>query len=235
MNGMRQTRVTTKFAAGAISLVLGAAVLATAILPAQAEDDDTPIDRKIFRSILEGFGLRKDGEAINYQERAPLVIPPGKSLPPPERADAAIANSPAWPKDPEVARKKIEADQQRNRNISEEREREQNPLSQQELTPGGNPRTAARRTQGSARNGEPGDRLDQSELNGKRSIWSSIFGKDEPEVGKFTGEPPRASLTTPPPGYQTPSPDQPYGLNAKEKAPKATNYTETHGVPDGAR
>ena len=42
-----------------------------------------------------------------------------------------------------------------------------------------------------------------------------MFGKDEEEVAKFTGEPPRASLTAPPPGYQTPSPDQPYGVNAK--------------------
>jgi hypothetical protein len=32
------------------------------------------------------------------------------------------------------------------------------------------------------------------------------------EYGTFTGEPPRASLTDPPPGYQTPSPDQPYGI-----------------------
>jgi hypothetical protein len=164
-----------------------------------------------------------------------LVIPPGKMLPPPERSDAAIANTPAWPKDPEVARKKIEAAQQRNRNISDEREREQNPLSEKELTPGGDPRSA-RRAQGPSNPATSGDRLDPGELQGsKRSIWSSMFGKDEPEVGKFTGEPPRASLTTPPPGYQTPSPDQPYGLNAKEKAPKATNYTETHGVPDGAR
>ena len=34
---------------------------------------------------MEGIGLRKDGEAINYQERAPLVIPPGRALPPPEK------------------------------------------------------------------------------------------------------------------------------------------------------
>jgi len=234
---MRQTRVTTNFAAGALSLALGAAVLGTAILPARAADDDTPLDKKIFRSILEGFGLKRDGDTgINYQERAPLVIPPGKTLPPPERSDAAIANSPAWPKDPEIARRKIEAAQERNRNVSEEREREQNPLPPDQLAPGGNPRTAARRPQEAAPTGEPGDRLDPAGLQGKsRSIWSTMFAKDEPEIGKFTGEPPRASLTTPPPGYQTPSPDQPYGLNAKANAPKATNYSETHGLPDGAR
>ena len=53
---------------------------------------------------MEGLGLKRDGEAnINYQERAPLVIPPSRNLPPPERTDAAIANNPAWPKDPDVS------------------------------------------------------------------------------------------------------------------------------------
>ena len=44
------------------------------------------------------------------------------------KSDAALANNPAWPKDPDVARRKVEAEQERNRNVSEEREREQNPL-----------------------------------------------------------------------------------------------------------
>ena len=36
--------------------------------------------------------------------------------------------------------------------------------------------------------------------------------KDDADNGRFVGEPARASLTDPPPGYQVPSPDQPYGL-----------------------
>ena len=54
-----------------------------------------------------------------------------------------------------------------------------------------------------------------------------MFGKKKEEQAKFTGEPPRTSLTEPPAGYQTPSPDQPYGL-AKGVAPaKAYNdYTD---------
>ena len=56
-------------------------------LPARAGDDDqqVPLDTKILRGILEGLGLRRDGDAINYQERAPLVIPPSHDLPPPEK------------------------------------------------------------------------------------------------------------------------------------------------------
>ena len=121
----RPPGVTGTFRArAALSLALGAALLATS-LPARAADDDVPIDRKIFGSILEGLGLRRDGEAINYQERPPLVIPPSRNLPPPETVDRALANNPAWPKDPDVVRRKREAQQERNRNISDEREREQ--------------------------------------------------------------------------------------------------------------
>jgi hypothetical protein len=60
-------------------------------------------------------------------------------------------------------------------------------------------------------------------------MFSNFFGGKDDEVAKFTGEPPRASLTEPPPGYQTPSPDQPYGLGEKARAPKAVDYLTTHG------
>src|SRR6185369_10663771 len=134
---VRSTRLTP--ASAALGLALGTALLAGS-LPAQAEED-LPIDRKIFRGVLEGLGLRdSDTPAINYQERAPLVIPPSRGLPAPETANAS-ANNPAWPKDPDIARRKRDAEIERNRNISEEREREQNPLSPSELTPGGDPRS----------------------------------------------------------------------------------------------
>jgi hypothetical protein len=35
------------------------------------------------------------------------------------------------------------------------------------------------------------------------------------ETGKFDGEPPRASLVNPPPGYLTPSPTAPYGVTPR--------------------
>lgn len=232
---IRPTRLTTTFCAGAaVSLTLGAALLATS-LPARAEED-LPIDRKIFRGVLEGLGLREDGESINYQERAPLVIPPSRTLPPPENSDASIAANPAWPKDPDVTRKKREAELERKRNISDEREREQNPLPPDQLTPGGDPRQA-RRSSGAANSATPGDRLSAGEMNQKRSIWSSMFGKDEEEVAKFTREPPRTALTAPPPGYQTPSPDQPYGLTRATTAQqqKPADYLELHGTLESQR
>jgi hypothetical protein len=237
MTARRPTRLTTTFpGSAALSRALGAAILATS-LPARAADDDS-LDKKIFGGILEGLGLRKDGEAINYQERAPLVIPPSRDLPPPEKSDAVVVNNPAWPKDPDVTRRKVEKERERNRNISDEREREQNPLRPDQLTPGGNPRTAARPTQGEPNSATPGDRLTGAELNQKGNVFSNMFGsKEEDEIAKFTKEPPRTALTEPPPGYQTPSPDQPYGLSkaTKDYKPKADNYLETHGTVDSGR
>jgi hypothetical protein len=212
----------------ALGCLLGAALLVPGT-PARAgdSDDSVPIDTKIIRGILEGFGLRRDGsDAISYGERAPLVLPP------PEKSDAALTNNPAWPKDPDVSRRKLEAEQERNRNISEEREREQNPLRSDQLTPGGNPRTA-RRSQGDSYTATPGDRLSAKEMNQKTSIWSSMFSSKDDEVAKFTREPPRAALTEPPPGYQTPSPEQPYGVSKSTAAPKPTNYLESPGTVDG--
>ena len=137
---MNTMRLTKSFSARAsLGLALGVVMLLGAA-PARAADDEPGFDEKIVDSIMTGLGFKKDGSAgINYQERAPLVIPPGRELPPPENPDAVTANNPAWPKDPDVARKKKEAAMARNRNVSDEREREQNPLRPDQLTPGGKP------------------------------------------------------------------------------------------------
>ena len=216
----------------ALSLALGAAVLATS-LPARAEED-VPIDRKIMRGIMEGLGLKRDGEAITYQERAPLVIPPSRALPPPEKTDAALANNPAWPIDPDVKRAKEEAAQERSKslNADEQLRHDQRALRPEELTPGPKPRTT-RRSNPSYQppvNGS-GNPLSPSELGTKDNFFAKMFGKDEPEIGKFTGEPPRTSLTAPPPGYQTPSPDQPYGVGKeKQKTTTSSDYLQDHPV-----
>lgn len=225
---MRPTRLLTKATAtAACALALAMALTAA---PARAEDDEPSIDTKVLRGLMEGLGLKRDGEAINYQERAPLVIPPGRDLPPPETGDVAVKN-PAWPKDPDVMRQREAARVERNRNISDEREREQNPLRADQLTPGGNPRTPPSKRKQSVNAGQDGDRMSPSELGYKGNLFGTMFGpsKDD-EVVRFTGEPSRNTLTEPPPGYQTPSPDQPYG-GAKAAAPKATNYYETHSEP----
>lgn len=228
MSTMRPNKLSTTCAALALSALLGA-------VPAVAgEDDEVSFDQKIMRSIMDGLGLKRDGEAgINYQERAPLVIPPSRDLPPPENSDAVIANNPAWPKDPDIERRKLEAAQERNRNISDEREREQNPLSPAQMTPGGRPKKRQARTDDGyqAPASGFGNQVPPSELGWKGSLFGAMFGDKKEETAKFTGEPPRSTLTDPPTGYQTPSPDQPYGVG-KALAPKPTdNYTTRSELP----
>ncbi|HET8543386.1 MAG TPA: hypothetical protein VFL68_02655 [Pseudolabrys sp.] len=208
-------------------LVFGAAaVLGSG--PVRAADDEPTFDQKIMNSIMGGLGLKRDGEAtINYQERAPLVIPPGRDLLPPERSDGAT-NNPAWPKDPDVERRKREAAMEKNRNVSDEREREQNPLRPDQLTPGARgkqKRQQAARTDDGYQAPASGfsSQLPPSELGYKGSLYDAMFGKKKEEQAKFTGEPPRTSLTEPPTGYQTPSPDQPYGLATGAAPAKAYN------------
>jgi hypothetical protein len=157
-------------------------------------------------------------------------------LPPPEKTDRAVANNPAWPKDPDVVRRNAEAKMERNRNISDEREREQNPLREDQLTPGPGQKKIPGRNDGyQASPYGSGNPLPPTQLGNKGNLFSKMFGKDDVgEAGKFTGEPPRTSLTEPPRGYQTPSPDQPYGVGKAGPA-KPKDYFSNYGVPEGAR
>jgi hypothetical protein len=232
---MKTMRLTNVFSVSAtFGLTLGAAAL---LLPgaARAADDENSIDQKVMRSIMDGLGFKRDGEAtINYQERAPLVLPPSRELPPPEQVDAATANNPAWPKDPDVARRKAEAAAEKNRNVSDEREREQNPLRPDQLTPGGRPKKKQVRTDDGY---EPpasgfGNQLLPSQLGASNTtVWNSMFGGKKEETAQFTREPPRSSLTDPPPGYQTPSPDQPYGLGKAAPPKPVDSYTTRSELP----
>lgn len=227
---MLPTRSTMKSTARlAFGLALGAVMLAAPV--SVRAEDDVPFESRVIRGVLEGLGLKRDGEAINYQERAPLVIPPGRDLPAPERGGGVVANNPAWPKDPDVARRKEEKRLERERasvGAGEQIEHDQSALRPDQLTPGGNPRTPPSGSKISTSLGVDGTRMSPSELGYKGGLFSNMFGSkdDEPAV-RFTGEPKRATLTDPPPGYQTPSPDQPYG-GGKAAPPKAEDYLTTH-------
>ena len=211
-------------------LVFGAAaVLGSA--PVRAADDES-FDQKIMNSIMDGLGFKRDGEArINYQERAPLVLPPGRDLAPPEQSDAATAN-PAWPKDPDAQQRKVEAarKKQPNRTAAETMEAEGRPLSRAELDRG---KVAAGTTVGSSQTPDESARAMRPSELGSKSFFSDIFSSfsDKEETGTFTGEPARERLTAPPAGYQTPSPAQPYGLGPKTvKAKAATVEDRAHAT-----
>jgi len=214
-----------KFSAAAAGLVVAAAILA-APSPARAGDDDVPLDTKILRSILEGIGLQRDDkESIDYHERPPLVIPGDKALPPPEKAGSLVANNPAWPKDPDVARHKEYEKQARKGVTSEEIDSWGRPLSPSQMMPGGDRGSTGPRRKIAEPKGAEGQLLSPSEL-GYRGGLFDFFGNKAEGTAAFTGEPARTSLTEPPPGYQTPSADQPYGQGKSDSAPKAGNATD---------
>ena len=223
----------------AFGCLLGAALLVPGT-PARAGDNDdgVPIDTKIIRGILEGFGLRRDGsESISYGERAPLVLPPTHTLPPPENSGAALAHNPAWPVDPDVKRRKEEAAQERKSNLNAEQTllHDQSVLRPDELTPGPKPRKSLRQSADGSYESSPygyGNPLPPDKLGSKGNIFSRMFGPDKDEsMGSFTSEPPRTALTEPPKGYQTPSPEQPYGVGkTKAPAPTSSDYARDHPV-----
>ena len=84
------------------------ALLATALIAggtaAQAQQDNGPsFEANVVGGLLSGLGLvDRARPPIDYRERAPLVLPRGNALPPPQ--DSAAARNPNWPNDPDVAR-----------------------------------------------------------------------------------------------------------------------------------
>lgn len=222
---MRQSTPAEKSGLGARALValgcaVGIVVLMSAVSARAAEDDDPSFEDKFIGGFLKSIGLQKDEPGINYQERAPLVIPPSRDLPTPE-SDAAARN-PNWPVDPEVKRQKqIKAAARARVHYGDEMDRDARPLRPDELAKG--PRTSSTYDTGAMTADQSGRPLKPGELGYKGGLWEKMFGKDE-ESARFVGEPPRAALTDPPTGYQTPSPNQPYGKGSEDRKPKAFNY-----------
>src|SRR5207302_3140171 len=71
-----------------------------------AEDDDNSVwnfDKSLWNGVMSSFGLKSINDGtVEYRERSPLVVPPQRTLPPPE---TAAAKAPAWPVDPDAKRK----------------------------------------------------------------------------------------------------------------------------------
>jgi hypothetical protein len=193
---------------------------------ARAEDDDDNAlpDVKILRSILKAFGLRRDGEGIDYRERSPLVVPPRTDLPPPQSTNPA-AKTAGWPDDPDVKRAKQLKAERKNRVIK-------NPEDERPLLPSEYnlpaPASPSSRPDGTpGRTAEDEARPSSPYELGSKSVFTlkALWGEKE-EYATFTGEPARGSLIEPPAGYRTPSPNQPYGLGKEKWKPTVTDRLE---------
>jgi hypothetical protein len=204
----------------------------TAMVHAGDDDPNTTqgSNRSLYDRMLDVVGLSGQG-TIQYSERSPLVVPPTRDLPPPG-ANAAPA-VPNWPKDPDVARVqqakvKEKAGPHPNWVIDNSRVLRPDELN----APGANP-AATPTTPGPACG--PADCPDKLEAS-KKSIFNFDWMKKE-QYATFTGEPPRTNLTEPPPGYLTPSPDQPYGIGPAQKQYKvptvADRMTPSSGSANG--
>jgi hypothetical protein len=203
-------------------LVLGAglaAVLLCANTAAVRAGGDDPDNESAYSKIMRALGLKDPRTldyGIDYNERSPLVVPPTRDLPPPQSAaPPPVAD---WPKDPDVARRNQAKKEDKVVPHPDYVIDSSRALRPDELNdvPG-------------ARTGDPGRAKEPDDVGvadtGKKNIWDfNIFKKEE--YATFTGEPARQSLTDPPPGYLTPSPDQPYGISPEQKAYKVPTLAD---------
>ncbi|SRR6266508_522916 len=217
--------------AGTLALALALAWSAGSAFAQNADDEeDVPLDTKLFRQFMKDLGLKRDGDGIEYRERAPLVVPPSRNLPPPQPEGSAVAANPAWPKDPDVASRRKQATAAERAKLKASADGsvidEARPLRPDELDRG---RAAARKGGPAGPEADDASRpMSPSQLGQKKTFFDSVFSAftpDKPEAAPFAGEPPRTSMTAPPTGYQTPSPDQPYGVGQKDTR-KATTVVD---------
>lgn len=191
----------------AVAAAIGFVMTAGAARAQDDEDDDT-FEEKIIRNIMGGIGgtnMEKPG--IEYRERSPLVLPPKIDLPPPVSA-ASEVNDPSWPKDPDVQRRKAA--------IAANKKSKPTPweagqsILPSKLATGGSGVVRRADTDPGKPVGNENPSLSPSQL-GFSGKLGSLFGGNAPQSVPFKGEPDRESLTQPPTGYQTPSPNFAYG------------------------
>jgi hypothetical protein len=200
-----------------------------AALAGDDEDEDT-IEQKVIKNIMKGLGADVDKDRIDYRERSPLVIPPTRDLPPPQ--DATKINDPAWPNDPDKRApvkkaKKFENGSVATRNMESP---ERVPMiSPEALRNGAIPGGESQRVTSPDPNAnkDPGRAFSPTELGFPG--FGNLFGY-KAEQKPFTGEPARTNLIQPPTGYQTPSPNYPYGVGA----PKNNSVQDMPQVKDRA-
>ena len=228
---IRQIGIASAFTLAA--LIMGA--------PVQAQQDDSvenstikDMEQRVWGTIVRGLGLRDpNAPAIDYRERSPLVVPPSRELPAPQARPKP--RDAAWPNDPDAAKaaKSNAAKRKTVGNSATAIESSGRPISPAELDPPGAARgqtTADSGRSNAPASGAEGAPVAPSELGyfgglfTKKAWGFGGFGGYTDETGTFTNEPPRTQLTEPPPGYQTPSQAQPYGVTKRIERSKVEQF-----------
>ena len=218
-----------RFSHTLLAMPLALALGCAGTVPVMAQEDEpTQLQR-----MLGSFGLLAipgDSPEIEYRERPPLVVPPSTDLPLPRNPTDITAAVPDWPADPEIARQR------------EQKRYDQLPIDQRRsefhtgraLTPA----EIRRGTIARAPSRTPATKVGEEITAGRemQSAPKGLFGMFKYEQEKpvaFTGEPQRTRLTEPPPGYQTPSPNAPYGVVEKDKPSTAPRNVMDKQLADG--
>ncbi len=174
------------------------------------DDDDMTFEEKLIDNLMSGLGGKSmEKKGIEYREPSPLVGPPKLDRPPPS---PEAQNAPNWPKDPdEKRRKEAIAERKKAGNKQAEYLKNARPLSPAELDAhrtAGPDKTVNDPVQPGSNTNHP--TMSPAELGYTGGLWK-MFGGGKEEAKQFTAEPPRQSLTEPPPGYQPPSSNYAYG------------------------
>lgn len=202
----------------AVALGVGLVMTSGPVRAQDDEEDDKTFEEKIIEGIMAGIGgTNMENRGIEYRERSPLVVPPKLALPPPASTSAEV-RAPNWPKDPDEARRKAAIAARKKEN--KDPQHSARILTPSELNVG---RTAAP----ARKNNDPiqpgasaNPMLSPSQLGYDGGLFRNMFGGNAAETAPFQGEPTRDSLTQPPTGYQTPSPNFAYGTGPKESLDK---------------
>lgn len=220
-------RLAVSFAALALALAISSA-LAPKAYAADDDDEEDSIETKFIKGL---FGIN-DKDKIDYRERPPLVVPPNVgNLPSPETTP--VNATPAWPKNPEeVERKKRQkANKNQRRRTPEEEARALTPAELD--APGRAARGSSRPNPTGPQDSEGADNraLRPDELGSKGNLLGKLFKDNtKPEQATFSKEPDRTDLTQPPPGYQTPSSSQVYGIAPRKEQAKPFDWINNHGT-----
>ena len=172
-------------------------------------------DRRFMDNVMSAIGLKREKPNIEYRERGGLVVPPSLNLPPPQTGGTQAAANPAWPKDQDVKRNQELERLRKGGGTAQTWDEYDDWKSGREMTTaernvGRLPKGTERPVTGNSSDGKA--EIGPGGLGFTGWTWRKFFGNNnDMETGTFTQEPVRQSLIEPPPGYRTPSPDQPYG------------------------
>jgi hypothetical protein len=205
------------------TVTLGVALAMTAGAARAADDgDEKPFSDKIVDSIKTTIrgGTSIDDGTIQYRERSPLVVPPRLDLPPPDTS-SKTAKAVNWPKDPDDGRRRTTAKKKSKPGILDTI---LDPLLPSKPREGGSASAAADEPTGPPPPPRPDNETAKNDPvydRGGSALKASginfnLFGT-KTESAQFGSEPTRESLTQPPAGYQTPSPNFAYGVGPNDK------------------